>query len=120
RSVRWGRVAVFTLAGVLLGTLGFLRARYGGGEPYPDVTGAPVLPDSALEVVVTSPEPIGNVAVSATGRVFYTIHPESRPQGAKLLEWVGGQGVPFPDAESQKALFETPLGLAIDSQERLW
>ncbi len=33
---------------------------------------------------------------------------------------MNGRGVPFPDAESQKTRFETPLGLAIDSQERLW
>ncbi|MEM9729390.1 MAG: L-dopachrome tautomerase-related protein [Myxococcota bacterium] len=96
-----------------------LRARYGGGEPYPDLSGEPVFGTDALEVVVTSPEPIGNLAVSADGRVFYTIHPESRSEGAKLLEWIDGEPKAFP-TEAAQALLETPLGIAIDSQDRLW
>lgn len=96
-----------------------LRARYGGGEPYPDLSGEPVFGTDALEVVVTSPEPIGNLAVSADGRVFYTIHPESRPEGAKLFEWINGEPKAFP-TEAAQALLETPLGIAIDSQDRLW
>jgi sugar lactone lactonase YvrE len=96
-----------------------LFGRYGGGEPYPDLSGEPTLDEAALEVVVTSPEPIGNLAVSADGRVFYTIHPESRPEGAKLLEWVDGTAVPYPSASAQ-AIFETPLGVVVDRQNRLW
>jgi sugar lactone lactonase YvrE len=96
-----------------------LNLRYGGGDPYPDLSGTPIFDESALEVVVTSPEPIGNLAVSADGRVFYTIHPESRPTGAKLLEWVDGAAKPFP-SEAAQTLFETPLGIAIDRQNRLW
>ena len=111
---------------VLLGFLFLLAAvavilslRHGGGEPYPDLSGTPLLPESALEVVVTSPEPIGNVAVSADGRVFYTIHPESRPSGAKVLEWVDGEPRPYPDEDAQ-AEFQTPLGVVVDRQNRLW
>lgn len=108
---------------VLLGLVAVLAvvlyARYGGGEPYPNLTGTPTFDESALEVVVTSPEPIGNLAVSGDGRVFYTIHPESRPSGAKLLEWVDGAPKPFP-SEDMQSLFETPLGVAIDRQNRLW
>ena len=96
-----------------------LNLRYGGGDPYPDLSGTPIFDESALEVVVTSPEPIGNLAVSADGRLFYTIHPESRPTGAKLLEWVDGAAKPFP-SEAAQTLFETPLGIAIDRQNRLW
>ena len=96
-----------------------LHVRYGGGEPYPDLSGPPVFEESALEIVVTSPEPIGNHAVSANGRVFYTIHPESRPTGAKLLEWVEGTPKPFPSEDAQ-SLFETPLGVVVDRQNRLW
>jgi sugar lactone lactonase YvrE len=96
-----------------------LNLRYGGGDPYPDLSGTPIFDESALEVVVTSPEPIGNLAVSADGRVFYTIHPESRPTGAKLLEWVDGAAKPFP-SEAAQTLFATPLGIAIDRQNRLW
>jgi sugar lactone lactonase YvrE len=96
-----------------------LYARYGGGEPYPDLSGAPIFDDSVLEVVVTSLEPIGNVAVSSDGRVFYTIHPESRPTGSKLLEWVDDAPKAFP-SEAAQALFDTPLGIVIDRQSRLW
>jgi hypothetical protein len=108
------------VAGLLALAAGGVRLRYGGGEPYPDVTGMPLLPDSALEVVASSPEPVGNLAVSSTGRLFFTIHPESRPEGAKLLEWVDGKAVPYPDAQAQEKLFETPLGVTIDSKDRLW
>jgi sugar lactone lactonase YvrE len=96
-----------------------LHLRYGGGQPYPDLSGEPMFDEGALEVAVTSPEPIGNHAVSADGRVFYTIHPESRPVGAKLLEWVDGAPEPFPSAEAQ-SLLETPLGVVVDRQNRLW
>ena len=96
-----------------------LFGRYGGGEAYPDLSGEPLFEESALEVVVTSPEPIGNLAVSADGRVFYTIHPESRPAGAKLLEWVDGEPVAYPSEEAQSE-FETPLGVVVDQQNRLW
>ncbi len=107
------------LLGLVAGLAVVLYARYGGGEPYPNLSGTPTFDESALEVVVTSPEPIGNLAVSADDRVFYTIHPESRPDGAKLLEWVDGAPKPFPDEDAQ-SLFETPLGVAIDRQNRLW
>ena len=105
---------------VLLGLLLLvLMGRYGGGEPYPDLSGDPIFDESVLEVVVTSPEPIGNLAVSADGRVFYTIHPESRPKGAKLLEWVDGAPKAYPSEERQE-LLQTPLGVVIDRQNRLW
>lgn len=116
RALKWLGVA----AGVLGLVVGGVRLRYGGGTAYPDVSGMPLLPDSALEVVASSPEPVGNVAVSSTGRLFFTIHPESRPEGNKLLEWVDGKAVPYPNAQVQAKLFETPLGITIDSKDRLW
>jgi sugar lactone lactonase YvrE len=97
-----------------------LRLRYGGGEHYPDLTGTPQVPDSALETVVSFQQPIGNVAVSTGGRIFFTVHPESRPSGAKLFEWVDGVAEPFPAENLQGDLFETPLGVVIDRRDRLW
>jgi sugar lactone lactonase YvrE len=94
--------------------------RYGGGEPYPDLTDTPVLQQEVLEEVLSYPLPIGNVAVSTTGRVFFTVHPEARPKGNKLLEFVDGAAVPYPDSRQQAELFDTVLGVAIDRQGNLW
>lgn len=93
--------------------------RYGGGKPYRDLNTAAVLPSSALEIAAQYPEPIGNIAVSSNGRLFFTVHPESRPETNKLLEWRDGKAVPYPDAAFQSQL-DTPLGVAIDRQQRLW
>ena len=97
-----------------------LRVRYGGGDPYPDLTAQPLLDDSQLEEVLSYAEPIGNVAVNRNGRVFFTVHPESRPQGNKLLEWVAGAAVPYPSGTVQPHLFDTVLGLVVDDRDWLW
>lgn len=94
--------------------------RYGGGDPYPDLTGAPLLDADSLEEVLSYPLPIGNVAVSKSGRVFFTVHPEARPKGNKLLEIVDGAAVPYPGQRQQPSLFDTVLGVAIDRQDKLW
>lgn len=94
--------------------------RYGGGLAYVDLSTPAILRDGGLETVLSYPEPIGNVAVSSSDRVFFTVHPESRPRGNKLLEYVDGASVPFPDGASQRQLFDTVLGIAIDRQNRLW
>ena len=97
-----------------------LRIRYGGGEPYPDLSSTPIIDDNVLEVVLEYPEPIGNVAVNRDGRVFFTVHPEARPAGNKLLEYVGGAAVPYPDVAVQADLFDTVLGVVVDRENRLW
>lgn len=98
----------------------FVRYRFGGGDEYPNLTSAPRIGEAAVEDVLEYPDPIGNVAVSADGRVFFTVHPESRPKGNKLLEFVDGAAEPFPDGASQARLFDTVLGVVIDRQNRLW
>jgi sugar lactone lactonase YvrE len=97
-----------------------LRVRYGGGDPYQDLSTAPLLDGAQIEEVFCYKEPIGNVAVSREGRLFFTVHPESRPQGNKLLEWANGAAVPFPNGTVQPHLFNTVLGLVVDRQDRLW
>ena len=94
--------------------------RYGGGQPYPDMTSAPLLREDGLQEVLSYPLPVGNVAVSRTGRVFFTVHPEARPKGNKLLEYVNGAAVPYPGMRQQAELFDTVLGVAIDRQKVLW
>lgn len=117
KRLKWVGLAVVAAAALLAVVL---RVRYGGGDPYSDLTGQPLLPESALEVVVVSREPVGNVAASPSGRLFFSIHPESRPSGAKVLEWKDGKAVPFPDREIQHRLLVTPLGPRVDARNRLW
>lgn len=117
---RRGTIVRLALVGIALAVF-VVRSRYGGGEPYPAVTGEPLLAEAALEVAVEFPEPIGNVAVAPDGRIFFTVHPESRPEGAKL--WVAAPGAapaPWPAPAEQRRLFRTPLGVAVDRQGRLW
>ncbi|MBK7407746.1 MAG: hypothetical protein IPL49_09405 [Saprospirales bacterium] len=96
-----------------------LRVQWGGGASYPDLSSTPLFDTSALEVVYASPEPPGNVTVSASGRIFMTIHPESRTNGPLVMEIVDGRASPYPNAEFQKK-YQTPLGVFIDTRDRLW
>ncbi len=123
RSWRWLRGPLVAL--VILGDLlGWVRLRYGGGEPFPDRSGEPRLPGSAIEVVAELAVPPGNIAVSTTGRVFFTFHPSAAPD-IKLAELVHWRAVPYPDASFQRERddgpwLDTPLGVRIDQQGRLW
>jgi sugar lactone lactonase YvrE len=113
------RLAIFLfLAGVL--AVAGLRLHFGGANPYKDLSAAPLVTETGLETILSYHEPIGNVAVSAGGRLFFTVHPEARPDGPRLLEWRNGQAVPFPEPEIQAAIFETPLGIVVDRKNRLW
>jgi len=100
--------------------VGLLWLHFGGGDAYAKLAADPSITESGLETVVSYSEPIGNVAVSPSGRVFFTIHPEARPDGPRLMEWREGKAVPFPAAEIQAQILDTPLGLVVDRQDRLW
>ncbi len=117
KFLKYGSIGLLAVTLLLAITL---RVRYGGGAPYPDLSGPPTFPENDLQVAATYDEPIGNIAVSNSGRLFFSVHPESRPPSAKVLEWIDGKAVPFPNDAAQSTLFETVLGLAIDRQNRLW
>ena len=110
---------ILVIAAAIAGAI-TLRVRYGGGVAYVDVNTEPLLPEADLETYLDYTEPIGNVAVSPSGRVFFTVHPESRPRGNRLLEWIDGAAVPYPSGASQPDLFDTVLGVVVDRQNRLW
>jgi len=118
--MRWIKRALIVLVVLVAALLVTVRVRYGGGRPYIDLTVTPILPANTLEVAAEYREPIGNVAVSPDGRLFFTAHPEARPEGPRLLEWVDGEARAYPDAARQAELFETPLGVVVDRQGRLW
>ena len=109
---------VVVLLIVVVTTVAWIR--YGGGDPYPNLSSAPLLNSHVIEEVLAYPEPIGDIAISLDGRLFFTVHPESRPQGNRLLEYVDGAAVPYPDVSSQLRLFDTVLGVVVDGFNRLW
>ena len=112
---------IFVILLVLsVGLLATVRIRHGGGSQFQDRSSAPLLPASALKIVASLDEPPGNIAVSAAGRIFISIHPLARPEENKVVELIGGKPVPYPDPESQLNLFQAVLGLAVDRQNRLW
>jgi sugar lactone lactonase YvrE len=101
-----------------------LRLRYGGGENFPDRTERPEFPASVLEKVADLDTPPGNIAVSADGRVFVSLHPEARPE-IKVAEIVNGRVQAYPDTSFQTGIdnprrFLSVLSLRIDRQNRLW
>jgi hypothetical protein len=113
------KVVLLAIVFVVVAFALVLRVRYGGPTvPFPDRTGDAILGGNALEVVAALPEPPGNIAVADDGRVFFTYHPEARPD-VHLLQLVNGKPVPYPNAEWQKR-FTTPLSVRIDRQGRLW
>lgn len=116
--MKWFWRGILVLGLVLVGIASGLYAVYGPGQPYADRTGAPLLSESALETVLQSPRPVGNVATSSTGLVFFTIHPEIEPTGTKLFVWDGRAQTPFPD-EAAQAQLVAPLGLVVQG-ETLW
>lgn len=128
---RWLRRGLLVLLLLVAALVLFVRVRYGGGSTdFPDRIGKPLLNGDALEVVANLPGPPGNPAVSADGRVFLSIHPEGRPR-VKMVELVGGEARPFPDASWQAKrgddadgkplpFFDTVLGVRIDRRGRLW
>ena len=101
----------------------FLRVNFGGGKVYPDLSGAPLYSAQDLELFFSYPEPIGNVGASTDTsektRIFFSVHPESRPADNKLLEIVDGKAIPYPSADFQEK-FTTILGIYGDRQGRLW
>lgn len=120
------RVIVRLLVGLVVALAVFLvgiRLIFGGGAHLDDRTTAPTIPATAVEQVAALDHPPGNIAVSASGRVFLTLHPDGKPP-IKVAELVDGKPVAFPDEAFQKAEtplhFATPLSMRIDRQGRLW
>lgn len=101
-----------------------LKLRYGGGDDFPDRTGAPSLSFDQVETVAELPSPPGNLAVAPDGRLFFSFHPEARPE-IKVAQWREGRAVPFPNeafqsGEGEARYFRNVLGVRIDRQNRLW
>lgn len=116
RILKW--VLYFILL-IFVSIILLLWALFSGGRPFEDRSTAPLLLVPP-ETVVTLSEPPGNIAVSQDGRIFLTIHPESRPNELKVIEIVQGKPKAFPNDATQRDLFQAPQGIRIDRQGRLW
>ena len=86
---------------------------------------APIYSASRIEVVAELPAPPGNLAVSASGRVFLTLHPEAKPKTHLVELGPDGTLIPFPNAAWQQEredqpFWVSPLGIRIDRDDRLW
>jgi len=110
---------MLVVVGLLMLFVLFLRLRYGGGRDFEDRTTAPDMPPSVLEKVADLDLPPGNIAVSETGRIFFTFHPEARPD-VNVAEWVDGEAVPYPEDLPKELAYQSVLSLRIDRQNRLW
>ncbi|MEL6449460.1 MAG: L-dopachrome tautomerase-related protein [Pseudomonadota bacterium] len=107
-------------AALFLVALLVVRLIYGGGRPYPELVIQQGSDATRTEIVFEYAEPIGGIAVGDRERVFFTVHSASRPQGNQLLRIEDGIAAPFPDGAAQQDDFITPLGLALDGNNRLW
>jgi hypothetical protein len=117
-------VSIAAVAAILVAALLALRTLFGGGLRLEDRTAVPVFPGDVLERVTDLEYPPGNIAVSAQGRVFFTLHPDANPP-AQVVELVDGHGKPYPDlryqnSDSGPAAFQSVLSLRIDRLGRLW
>ncbi|MGJ8667854.1 MAG: SMP-30/gluconolactonase/LRE family protein [Oceanococcus sp.] len=117
----WLALAVLLLVGILAT---FLHLRYGGGSAFPDRSGDALWSESQLEVAANLDYPAGNIAVTPSGRVFFTLHPEARPP-VNIVEWRDEKAHAWPSENMQPggshpdALHEV-LSIRIDQQNRLW
>jgi sugar lactone lactonase YvrE len=102
----------------------FLKIQFSGNMYLKDPSTKPTMPESALELVIDTDLPPGNIAVSKMGRVFFTYHPEAKPE-KNLAEIVKGKAVAYPSDDFQtkrksKPYFTTVLSIRVDELERLW
>jgi sugar lactone lactonase YvrE len=72
-----------------------------------------------LEVVAALDAVVGNIAVSPTGRIFITYHPEGAPEVKVAEISAGNVSRPYPDAAWQHR-FQSPQGIQLDTRGRLW
>jgi sugar lactone lactonase YvrE len=118
-------ICALVFIGVVFTAIILVRVRYGGGTAdFPDRTASPVFPFSVMEKVADLDVPPGNIAVSSDGRIFFSLHPEARPD-IRVAELIEGKVVPYPSLEFQgpgksDVYFDTVLSVRIDNQNRLW
>ena len=74
----------------------------------------------AVEQVASLSEKPGDPAVTADGRLVFTMHPLNRPTFKLMERKADGTVVPFPDPEASRAAFDNPLGIRAARDGTLW
>lgn len=120
--LKWLLRIVGAAVALIAAGLVWLKLTHGRGEPYPDLSGPPVVAAERISEEIEAPFPPGMVTAAPDGRIFYTLHMMHKPErftAATLFEWRDGAGVPFPTREIQPEFYGA-MGLSIDRQDRLW
>lgn len=73
-----------------------------------------------VEQVASLSQKPGDPAVTADGRLFFTMHPLDRPTYKLMERRADGSVVPFPDPETSRTAFDNPLGLRASWDGLLW
>ena len=73
-----------------------------------------------VEEVASISEKPGNPAVTADGRLIFTMHPLNRPTHKVMERRADGGAVPFPDPERSRTAFDNPLGIRAAADGTLW
>lgn len=113
------RLIGFAVIGLVALALAAVKVYFGGGQPYPDVSTAPLRDD--LEVAIELPFPPGMVAVGPEGQIYYTYHPFHAPQNhtdVLLFEWRDGQSVPVAQGLGDR--LHGIFGITVDSRGWIW
>lgn len=116
---KWLKKGLITLVSCLFLIWLILRFIFGGGSEYIDLNTVALIPSDSLIEVLEFHEPVGNIAVSNSERIFFSIHPEAR-SNFKIMEWINNEAIPFPSESFQKDSLTNVLGIVIDRQNRLW
>jgi hypothetical protein len=73
-----------------------------------------------VQVIATLAEKPGDPAVTADGRVIFTMHPLNRPTFRLMERRPDGGVVPFPDPQRSRTYFDNPLGIRAAANGTLW
>jgi sugar lactone lactonase YvrE len=120
--MRFLRALLLVVLGLIVSGVVFVKLRYGGGQPYPDMSTAPKVPEADVRTLVELDFPPGNIAVAPTGRIFLNYHPFAQARrftDASMFELVDGKLQPYPSLAFQNT-FQGVFGMTVDSQGRLW
>ena len=120
--MKWALRSIGILILLLALAASVIWALYGRGQPYAGVATPTVLPQSALQPLVSLDYPLGNVAVSPDGRVFFNTHPFAKAQRfgfSTVYELIDGKPAAYPNAAAQSS-YQGVFGMTVDRQQRLW